>query len=325
MSTALPVLPADLDEATKKLLQAQHHTPVLISLFDRNDQLLWANPAFRKSFGLGDNDYPTWHDMMVHSQSLGIGTHVQTDDLEHWLTSARSRQGKLPYRGIEADLRDGRWIFMTETVCADGCMLCIGSDISHLRHDERLLRLERDLAVRAALTDPLTGLSNRAHIMALLDKQIQQVQQGKHTCGLALLDLDYFKRVNDSYGHEAGDTVLRHFAQLLPQVLRREDCHGRIGGEEFLLLLPNVTLSELCSCVQRLIDMLPLHRPLEDSPEFFYTTSAGVTLISPEDTATHVMRRADIALYQAKHKGRSRMVFYQASDLDNLEYLAEGI
>lgn len=224
-------------------------TPRLVRL-----QLSSANPSFRKSFGLGENDYPTWYDMMVQSQRQGIGTAIQSDEIERWLTSALSRRGKLPYWGIEGDLHDGRWIYMTETVCPDGSMLCIGSDITHLRHDERLLRQERDQAMRAALTDPLTGLSNRGHITSLLEKHIQLVQQSPHTCGLVLLDLDHFKRVNDNYGHEAGDTVLRHFAQLLPQVLRREDCHGRMGGEEFLLLLPNVTAASLCNCVQRLID-----------------------------------------------------------------------
>ena len=309
MHSTIPVPLPELDEATKKLLQAQHLTPVLIALFDSNDQLLWANPSFRKSFGLGENDYPTWYDMMVQSQRQGIGTAIQSDEIERWLTSALSRRGKLPYRGIEGDLHDGRWIYMTETVCPDGSMLCIGSDITHLRHDERLLRQERDQAMRAALTDPLTGLSNRGHITSLLEKHIQLVQQSPHTCGLVLLDLDHFKRVNDNYGHEAGDTVLRHFAQLLPQILRREDCHGRMGGEEFLLLLPNVTAASLCNCVQRLIDILPLHRPLEDFPDFFYTSSAGVTLLGPDDTVLAAMRRVDSALYQAKDQGRNRLVF----------------
>ena len=309
MDTAFSGPPVALDEAVKKLLQTQHATPVLISLFDRDDRLLWANPAFRQTFGLQEHDYPTWCELMLHSQRLGLGSTIQTDDLEQWLISTRSRRGKLPYRAFEADLQDGRWLWMTETVCADGSMLCIGCDITHLRHDERLLRQQRDLALRAAMTDALTGLSNRAHILSLLEQQIERVAHGTHSCGLVLIDLDHFKQVNDRYGHEAGDTVLRHFAQLLPQVLRREDCYGRVGGEEFVLLLPNVHTHGLTSSVQRLISMLPLCRPLEEIPEFFYTCSAGVTLLQPGDSTSCAMRRADEALYAAKHQGRNRLVW----------------
>ena len=298
----------ELRHAEKLLMQSQLATPVLVALFDRNDRLLWANTSFRESFGLQPDDYPTWYELMLHSQTLGTGSYIETDDLHQWLTSAQSRRGKAPYRAMECDLQDGRWIWMTETVCADGCMLCIACDITHLRHDERLLRQQRDLALRAALTDPLTGLSNRAHTLSLLQEHIQRVQQGTHSCGLVMLDLDHFKQVNDRYGHEAGDTVLCHFARLLPQVLRREDCYGRVGGEEFVLLLPNVNASNLSSTVQRLIAMLPLYRPLDDMPEFFYTCSAGITLLQPGDTTAMALRRADEALYAAKAQGRNRWV-----------------
>lgn len=312
MTTVFPRAPVELQHAVALLVQSQEVTPVLVALFDRQDCLLWANASFRTTFGLQPDDYPTWCELMLHSQRLGVGSTIQTDDLQQWLTSARTRRGKMPYRAFEADLQDGRWIWMTETVCADGNMLCIGCDITHLRHDERLLRQQRDLAQRAVMTDALTGLSNRAHILSLLQAQIQQVTQGAHSCGLVLMDLDHFKQVNDRYGHDAGDTVLCHFARLLPQVLRREDCYGRFGGEEFVLLLPNVTTTSLQNTVQRLIAMLPLYRPLETAADFFYTCSAGATLLQPGDTTTSALRRADEALYAAKNKGRNCLVHVHA-------------
>lgn len=314
MTTAFPRSPDELRHAVELLVQTQEVTPVLIALFDRNDQLLWANSAFRNNFGLQPKDYPTWCELMLHSQSLGLGTSIQTEDLQQWITSVRTRRGKTPYRAMECDMQDGRWIWMTETVCPDGSMLCIGCDITHLRHDERMLRQQRDLALRAAMTDALTGLSNRAHILSLLQEQIQHLTQGGHSCGLVLLDLDHFKQVNDRYGHQAGDTVLCHFARLLPQVLRREDCYGRVGGEEFVLLLPNVAASSMASAVQRLIAMLPLYRPLEDAPDFFYTCSAGMTLLQLGDTTTSALRRVDEALYAAKRLGRNCLVCADTSN-----------
>lgn len=303
-----------LGATAQSLLQAQQHTPVLMSLFDRHDMLIWANDAFRTAFGLAPEQYLTWHDMMVQSQHLGVGSLIETDNLEQWLTSVLSRRGKQAFRAFEADLYDGRWLWMTETVCADGSMLCMACDITHLRHGERHLRQERDIAMRAALTDPLTRIGNRAHILSLLDKHMHRVQQRQGSCGVVLIDLDHFKRVNDGYGHDAGDRVLQHFAKLLPQVLRREDCYGRIGGEEFLLLLPNATSTSLPDLVQRLISILPLHRPLEEAPDFFYTCSAGITLVQADDTTATLMRRVDGALYNAKHQGRARLVWADALD-----------
>lgn len=101
-----------------------------------------------------------------------------------------------------------------------------------------------------------SGLSHRTHILALLEEQIDHVKQGTHSCGVVLMDLDHFKQVNDRYGHEAGDTVLRHLARPRPQVLQREDCYGCIGGEEFVLL-PDATAASLNSTVQRLSSSTP--------------------------------------------------------------------
>ena len=289
------------------LLQAQYDTPVLLSLFDRTDTLRWANPAFRQAFGLACEQEITWMDMMRANYRQGTGTIVKTADFEVWLASAHSRRGKVAYRGMECDLHDGRWIWMTESICPDGSMLCVGTDITTLRSDSRDLRQERDLAQRAALTDALTGISNRAHVLTKLEEQLELVRVGS-SCTLALLDLDHFKKVNDTYGHACGDQVLQHFSQVLRQILRREDVFGRIGGEEFLVLLPGTSARSGTAILQRLVDHLPTQHPLPEHPHFSYSCSIGATLLHSSDTTACAMQRADTALYQAKAQGRRRLI-----------------
>lgn len=290
------------------LLAMQANSPVLMALFDRDDMLQWANRAFRTTFTLQPDQMLTWSDLMQHNHHQCTGTRIQTDDFEAWLASARSRRGKQGFRAFECDMHDGRWLWMTEMIRADGWMLCIASDITELRSHGRDLRLERDIALRAAQTDVLTGLSNRAHILALLEEQLCLVRHGS-SCGLALLDLDHFKRINDQFGHAAGDAVLQHFAQLLHDMLRREDGCGRIGGEEFLVLLPQTDRASLQACMLRLLQSLPLQRPLPQQPDFFYTCSIGMGLLQPGDTAHSAMQRVDEALYAAKAQGRHRSIW----------------
>lgn len=295
--------------ALDTLRALQEDSPVLMALFDRDDMLQWGNAAFRSTFALQPAQMLTWSDLILYNHSQSTGTRIQTNDIDAWLASARSRRGKQGFRAFECDMHDGRWIWMSEMVRADGWMLCMAHDITELRSHGRDLRLERDIALRAAQTDALTGLSNRAHIMALLEQQLHMVRYSGASCGLALLDLDHFKRINDRFGHAAGDGVLQHFAQLLHVMLRREDGCGRIGGEEFLVLLPQADVHSLQACMQRLLQSLPLQRPLSEQPDFFYTCSIGMGLLTATDTAHSAFQRVDEALYAAKAQGRHRCLW----------------
>ncbi len=287
--------------------------PNLIGLFDAGDMLQYGNPAFRRTLYLEPDEKILWVDLLRRGYEAGVGTVIQTADFEAWLASARSRRGKLPFRAFEASTYDGRWIWMTETLRADGWMLCIGSDITELKASARSVRQARDLAMRAAQTDVLTGISNRMHIMEQLQLRLQQVHALQQPCGLVLLDLDYFKRVNDSYGHHAGDTVLRHFASTVNETLRRDDGFGRLGGEEFMLLFPNINADELERIVSRILDLVRGSRPLPEHPQFDYTCSAGVSMLEPHEPANSAYCRTDEALFVAKTSGRDRCIWASPS------------
>jgi diguanylate cyclase (GGDEF)-like protein len=284
-------------------------SPLLVALFDPNDVVHYSNPAWGDAFGLRDQSGLTWVDLMRHCHAQGVGTAIRTTDLEAWLRSTRSRRGKLPFRYFEGDMVDGRWFYVTETMDDKGWMLCVAFDITDMRVGERSLRLARDGALRAAQVDALTGISNRAHVLQQLEMRLDELRQRQQPCGLVILDLDLFKQINDTYGHFAGDKVLLHFARLVEATLRREDGFGRIGGEEFMLLLPNITPEALMHTVKRLLESVRNAYPLADVPGLSYTASAGIVMLDSIKEPAENMRCADHALYVAKARGRDQLVW----------------
>lgn len=292
-------------ELLSKVMALLSGTPCLVALFDERDVLRWANTPFRTLFGLTADATPDWKTLMRDSYRRQQATAVQTDDFERWLSSAASRRGKLPFRQIEVDLVDGSWMLMTETVGADGWMLCFGIDISELGQDHRQLRAAHDLAVRASQVDALTGIGNRAFVMGRLQGLLSADVVTQPLC-LGLADLDHFKRINDQFGHLAGDQVLCDFAGLLQGSLRRADVCGRIGGEEFLIVLPDTPLPAAQGVITRLIERVRQSRPLSEPTGFGYRCSFGLVRARPGECVTAVLGRADAALYEAKRAGRDQ-------------------
>jgi diguanylate cyclase (GGDEF)-like protein len=194
---------------------------------------------------------------------------------------------------------------MTETMDERGWMLCIATDVSDLASDHRELRVARDLALRASQVDVLTGIGNRAFVLQRLSETL--ATPGQLPC-VALVDLDHFKQINDRWGHAAGDTVLRDFAQLLQDGLRRADACGRIGGEEFLVVLNDISLQGAEEVVLRLLALVRAARPLPAEPGYSYTASVGLVQAHTGERTEDVMARADAAVYRAKRAGRDRCV-----------------
>ncbi|WP_349744467.1 GGDEF domain-containing protein [Roseateles cavernae] len=300
-------LPVPDDELIRQLMALHEASPQLLAVFDERDLLRYANPAFRTAFHAVPDGRLTWLEMMRANGASGHGNVILASDAEAWLSAAASRRGKLPFRAFEADLVDGRWIWMSETMLPNGWMCCSASDITALRTDGRALRQERDRALRAAQTDALTGLGNRSHVLQQLEMQLARLRRPQGgSLAVVLLDLDRFKLINDGYGHEAGDRVLCDFARQLQQSTRRGDACARLGGEEFMLLLVEVEPAQALAIVERLLRCLRESRPLVEHPEQAYSASAGLTMAGPEDSARSVYQRADRALYRAKAEGRDR-------------------
>ncbi|GDX04017.1 GGDEF domain-containing protein [Buttiauxella sp. A111] len=162
--------------------------------------------------------------------------------------------------------------------------------------------------------DPLTGLANRRSFHLLLDKAIQRHLQCNTSVSLIMLDVDYFKKYNDHYGHQAGDECLRSIAKCLEGATRStQDVAARFGGEEFIMLLPDATEQQAVDVAKRIqqnIHMLGiLHAESPVAP--YVTISQGITSLTPATTATRFIAEADAALYAAKETGRNQWQIFQ--------------
>jgi diguanylate cyclase (GGDEF)-like protein/PAS domain S-box-containing protein len=187
-----------------------------------------------------------------------------------------------------------------------------------------VLGIARDITERKILqarleyqasTDPLTALNNRRHFLLKADQEFLRYKRYGNAFAMLMLDLDYFKNVNDTYGHQTGDSLLREFARQMRVAFRHSDILGRIGGEEFSVLLLESSLHRGIEIAERLrqqVEKTPLQ--LNDVT-VSYTVSIGVTTACASDTSLDsIMRRADAALYRAKHNGRNQVEFEKAPD-----------
>jgi len=155
--------------------------------------------------------------------------------------------------------------------------------------------------------DELTGSFNRRCIMRMLDDEIARAHRSQTPCSIALIDLDWFKRINDAYGHPTGDEVLRTFAITVFANIRSFDRFGRYGGEEFLLVLPDTSDDSTANILDRLRVIIAGLDWSAFSPDMRVTISAGVATLRPDETEASLLVRADNALYAAKARGRNRI------------------
>jgi diguanylate cyclase (GGDEF)-like protein len=159
-----------------------------------------------------------------------------------------------------------------------------------------------------ALTDELTGLNNRRQVMARLEEEFQRaIRLGESIC-LISLDIDHFKKINDTYGHPFGDLVLKRVAERLQNSVRPYDIVGRVGGEEFLIVAPASSADEAVSLAGRIITAIRQETITEGTVRATVAASAGVAVISHDDRdIDSLLKRVDQALYQAKTEGRNRV------------------
>lgn len=161
----------------------------------------------------------------------------------------------------------------------------------------------------AAATDFLTGLPNRRHLMARMEQELARVQRDERALSAVLMfDLDLFKEINDRHGHAMGDEVLKHFSQVLLHELRKVDSVGRIGGEEFAILLSGADMEDAFGFAERVRTRLNAAPLIDGELHIPVTVSIGVAAMLAEDkNIASVMSRADKALYRAKQGGRNRV------------------
>jgi diguanylate cyclase (GGDEF)-like protein len=172
---------------------------------------------------------------------------------------------------------------------------------------EERTRLTEELQ-RTATIDSLTGAYSRRHLFDLGVAILRQHARTGEPLSALIIDLDHFKRINDTLGHGAGDTVLRHFAEICRGAVRKNDVFARYGGEEFVILLPGSGITEAIEIAERIRTALADRPIMTDTGEVAVTASAGAATHDREGTLERLLARADAALYEAKRAGRNRTV-----------------
>jgi diguanylate cyclase len=242
-------------------------------------------------------------DTQIREQVDGLQSSMQEaadlDDLKHVLEN--HLEGLLGTMDQHQKQRDER----EQEVAAR--LHSLAERVAHMEQEAQGYREHLEEQRQKALVDPLTGLPNRAAWSERLDHEVKQWQQHGNSLLLAMLDLDHFKRINDNYGHLAGDKVLKIIASVLRKRLRGTDFIARFGGEEFVLLMPSTVPAaglKLLESLRASIEACPFH--FKGEPVTI-TVSIGMTAFRPGEHGDQVLKRADQALYRAKNAGRNRV------------------
>ena len=306
------ILLGALTETERRFRLLSDDTPALIWVSDAMGQRGFFNRAWSELLGRDmEAVYASWADHL-HPEDKGPYLDFQASLI------ADPRPGQMEFRLRD---RDGqhRWFFEKTLPrhASDGTfmgLIASATDVTTLKDAERLLtraneELESEVSRRTAqlellmLTDPLTGVGNRRQLMGRLEAETERARLYQRDLTVLFIDLDHFKRVNDTFGHPVGDQVLVAVARHLMEQIRVADSIGRVGGEEFVILLPDTQLEAARVAAERwLSTVATLSIPGLSWP---MTASAGVAQFREGDTGESLLARCDRALYQAKADGRA--------------------
>ena len=297
-----------------------------VAAFDSEERLILCNSAYRE-----------FHDAITEEIRPGIafedlmklaierGQFVLPDDSEDGaagLLSARLAAFRRPGRPIVQHLREDRWLQVRERRSESGNTVGVRTDITDLKRAELTIK-------KQAEHDPLTGLYNRSVLTSSLQRAISRAQRGGYAGALVVADLDNFKTINDTLGHDAGDTLLKEIALRFSAALRASDVVVRLGGDEFAFILPKITGPEALERLMGRVRKAVSEPVVLGSSRVTPNCSLGISLF-PEQAVTpnELMKNADIALYEAKGGNRGGWRIFDMpmrSALERRERLAAAL
>lgn len=274
-------------------------------VMDREGRITFANPEALALLGYGLDE--------LIGADMHETLHVHTDgtlEPRAECKMLRVAQTGTTYRGVEEAFkrRDGTLLPVSVSASAiikgpetTGIVVAF-HDITERKNYERELE-------RRAQTDVLTGLNNRRHFYELAEQELARAKRYGKPLAALMLDVDHFKRFNDTYGHHVGDAVLRKLGEVGTGTLREIDITGRFGGEEFVVLLPETSMEQALEAAERLrLAVAGASVPIESGEILRFTVSLGVASLTAADGDIDAMlKRADAALYEAKKSGRNRV------------------
>ncbi len=269
-------------------------------------RIISVNPSFIKAFG-----FDSMEDLALHFKNIETEQYVNPED--------RKRFKKIiETEGIVKD-------FETRLYTKSGAFIWVSMNSRAVRDESGALmyyegflqditkrKMAEEALYKASIHDHLTGICNRRYIFERLSAMVDERHREIRDFSLCIIDLDYFKKINDTHGHPAGDFILKSFAQILSENFRPYDLVGRYGGEEFIVVVMNIETAQTLKMFERLQNAIRNRIFDFNGSAIRITFSAGVANSreeTPEITVDNLIRRADERLYLAKHRGRDRVIF----------------
>jgi diguanylate cyclase (GGDEF)-like protein/PAS domain S-box-containing protein len=274
--------------------------------FSSDGKLLWVNPSVERLTGYSAEDC-----MGQRSHPMEL-VHAEDREKVARAMAAAGKQPSLKELEFRVVCKDGsvRWCAAVSQPAIDTQGRNVGFRAS-VRDVSDRKALQQQLELLAS-TDPLTGVVNRRRFFNTAEAELYRARRYDRPLVLALIDIDHFKRINDGYGHAAGDDCLKMLAHGFANRLRRSDLFARFGGEEFVLLLPETQLGDglrLCERLRHMVETIKIPVPGKSQPIGF-TVSVGVADLQHEgDSLNQLLARADAALYKAKRDGRNQVAY----------------
>ena len=304
---------ADFPSAIKDLVfESLSLTHDGIGVFDAEDVLVYCNANLAAMFSLPVETAigMTFEELIRHNFEARSGILIDAETPEQWLQAAHRLRRSKTFRSFEVERADNRCFLVTEHTARDNTMLIFCSEITRQKaHEARLHELNQTMT-ELAYRDSLTNIYNRRYFYELANIEMSRCTRRESDASLIMLDLDHFKSINERFGHEGGDVVLRESATMIAGLLRSYDIFGRLGGEEFAILLPDTDLAGADVLASRILDHLREHRYAAPLEQACVTASIGIAVINDNPEGLEQMiRAADKKLFQAKREGRDRACF----------------
>ncbi len=251
-----------------------------------------------------------FEDLLRRCFEFKRGINIEADSIDEFITYTRRVRRSRPFRLFEVDFTDGRWFLFSEQTNSAGEMFVQIKDITKQKILALDLEQSIDKLTKLSLTDELTRIGNRRALIDSIDMELSRCRRTGASMSLLILDLDFFKKVNDTLGHLAGDAALVHVTGIIQKSLRQYDILGRIGGEEFAVFLSNTTVEKSLEIAERIRSSVELNCLHYEGQDIALTVSIGQTTLGCNTLFNQLYDQADQALFRAKNSGRNQVVSY---------------